>query len=133
VIFAVNYFLKDKKGKYLNGIKDKYIWLKWMELRVHGDVAAIATPTGFIPQFRDLVKLFKQVLAKDYSEKEYVEQFTLRIPEILKKISRIEKIYRTGIIDSPHIFFDILHEQRQRLLEAREKYGEYISPFKFLE
>jgi len=133
VIFAVNYFLKDKKGKYLNGIKDKYVWLKWMELRVHGDVPAIATPTGFIPQFRDLVKLFKQVLAKDYSEKEYVEQFTLRIPEILKKIIRIEKIYRTGIIDSPHIFFDILNEQRQRLLEAREKYGEYISPFKFLE
>lgn len=132
VIFAVNYFLKGKTGEYLNGIKDKYVWLKWMELRANRDVSAILTPTGYIPRYEDLAPLFREVLNKEYSKEEYVEQFTLRIPEHLKKIARIEKIYRTEILDSPHIFFDILNEQRQRLLEAREQYGDYVSPDKFL-
>ncbi|MBU4186197.1 MAG: phosphoenolpyruvate carboxykinase (GTP), partial [Proteobacteria bacterium] len=33
VIFHVNYFLRGKDGKFLNGIKDKHVWLKWMEMR----------------------------------------------------------------------------------------------------
>jgi phosphoenolpyruvate carboxykinase (GTP) len=133
VVFAVNYFLKNKEGQYLNGIKDKYVWLKWMELRVNNDVPAVLTPTGYIPRYEDLEKLFRAVLGKGYSKEEYVEQFTLRIPEHLKKINRIEKMYRAEILDAPHIFFDVLNEQRQRLLEAREQYGECVSPYKFLE
>jgi len=43
-IFSVNYFLKDENGNFLTGKRDKYVWLKWMELRVHGDVDAIETP-----------------------------------------------------------------------------------------
>ncbi|MEM0298934.1 MAG: phosphoenolpyruvate carboxykinase (GTP), partial [Thermoplasmata archaeon] len=40
-IFSVNYFLRDKNGKFLNEKTDKAIWLKWMELRVHNEVDAI--------------------------------------------------------------------------------------------
>ncbi len=131
LIFAVNYFLKDKNGNYLNDIKDKYVWLKWMELRVNKDIKAIRTPTGFIPRFDDLAKLFKGVLNKDYSKEQYVEQFKLRIPENIKKLKRIENIYATQVSEAPRIFFDVMEEQRKRLLTARENYGDYVSPFSF--
>jgi len=127
-IFLVNYFLKDKNGKYLNGIKDKHVWLKWAELRIHGDVSAIKTPTGYIPEYEDLKKLFKEVLGKDYSKKDYIQQFTIRIPENLAKIERITEIYKTKVPDAPHILFEALEEQKNRLEAAREKLGDYISP-----
>ncbi|HDO19188.1 MAG TPA: phosphoenolpyruvate carboxykinase (GTP) [Thermoplasmatales archaeon] len=128
-IFAVNYFIRDKEtGKYLTDKVDKKVWFKWMELRVNDDVDAIWTPTGYIPFYEDLKTLFKNVLSKDYSEEDYVKQFTIRVPENLAKIDRIEKIYKTKVRDTPEIVFKVLDEERNRLLEARGRYGEYISP-----
>lgn len=127
-VFSVNYFLKDKNGKFINAIEDKRIWLKWMELRVHNDVEAIRTPTGYIPKYEDLKKLFKKILDKDYTKNNYIEQFTLRIPENIRKIERIIEIYQTKVSDTPGILFAILEEQRQRLEEVRAKCGDYVSP-----
>ena len=128
-IFAVNYFLRDENGNWLNHKLDKAVWLKWMELRVHGDVDAIKTPIGYIPKYEDLKRLFKEVLNKDYSREDYERQFTVRVPELLAKIDRIEKIYREQVREVPKELFQVLGEERKRLLEARAKYGDYISPF----
>ncbi|AIF68938.1 phosphoenolpyruvate carboxykinase [Palaeococcus pacificus DY20341] len=128
-IFAVNYFLKDG-DRWLNHKLDKAVWLKWMELRVHDDVEAIETPIGYIPKYEDLARLFKEVLDKEYSREDYEKQFMIRVPELLAKIERIEKIYRE-VGNIPQELFDILEEERQRLLKAKEKYGDYISPFDF--
>jgi len=130
-IFSVNYFLKDKEGEYLNAVRDKLVWLKWMELRVHNEVGAIKTPTGYIPKYKDLKRLFKKILDKDYSEEDYVKQFTLRIPENLAKIERIVEIYRTKVPDAPDILFKILEEERKRLEMARAEHGDYIAPAVF--
>lgn len=130
-IFSVNYFLKNNDGKFMNAMEDKRIWLKWVELRVHNEVDAIKTPTGYIPKYKDLKRLFKEVLDKDYSEEDYIKQFTLRIPENLSKIERIIKIYRTKVTDTPDILFKTLQEEKQRLEEARAKYGEYVAPTVF--
>lgn len=127
-IFSVNYFLKDKSGKYMNAMNDKYVWIKWMELRVNGDVDAIKTPTGYIPKYKDLKRLFREVLNKDYAEKDYVEQFTLRIPENLAKIERIVEIYQTEVPDTPKVLFETLEQQKRRLEAARAKYGDYVTP-----
>ena len=127
-IFSVNYFLKDKEGNWLNHKNDKRIWLKWMELRVNGDVEAIQTPTGFIPIYDDLKKLFKEVYDKDYTKEDYVKQFTLRVPENLAKIERLNEIYQTRVLDTPQIVFEVLEEQRKRLDEAKMKLGDYIKP-----
>ncbi len=127
-IFGVNYFLKDKDGKFLNEKTDKRVWYKWMEMRVHNDVKAIKTPTGFIPEYDDLKKLFKQVLNKEYTLEDYTKQFTVRIPEHLAKIDRIINVYKTKVIDPPQVLFDVLEEQRKRLLEYQKKYGDYIKP-----
>jgi phosphoenolpyruvate carboxykinase (GTP) len=128
IIFAVNYFLKGKDGGYLNDKKDKYVWLKWMERRVHGEMGAIETPTGLIPIYEDLVVLFRQVLGREYTKGQYELQFTIRIPENMRKIERVESVFRKDAT-TPGLFFDIMEEQRKRLIMARERYGDYVSPF----
>ena len=131
-IFSVNYFLKDANGKFMNDKTDKAVWLKWMELRSHHEVGVIKTPTGLIPKYEDLKRLFKEVLDKDYAEKDYNEQFTVRVTENLAKIERVKTFYKTEVPDTPEIVFTILEEERQRIKSAREKYGDYISPKTFL-
>jgi len=129
LIFSVNYFLKDKEGKYLNGMADKLIWLLWAELRINEDVDAIQTPTGFIPVFEDLEQLFKDNLDAEYTKDDYIEQFTIRVPENLAKLDRVEKIYRQKVADTPKILYDIFEDARKRLKDAQTKHGLYISPF----
>ncbi len=130
-IFSVNYFLKDSNGTFMNHKNNKRVWLKWMELRSHGDLGAVKTPTGLIPRYEDLKKLFRQVINKDYSEEEYSGQFALRVQEHLSKIDRIVEIYRTKVPGAPSAIFEVLEEQRKRLIAAQEKFGNYISPEKF--
>lgn len=129
-IYSVNYFLKGKDGNFLNEKTDKKVWYKWMELRVHGDVEAIETPTGRIPKYEDLKRLFKEVLNKDYSLEDYHKQFTVRIPESLAKIERIKNIYETDVMDPPKILFETLEAQKQRLLGIQKTLGDYILPEK---
>lgn len=114
-IFSVNYFLKDSDGKFLNSKADKKVWLKWMELRVHKEVEAMETPTGLIPKYQDLKRLFKEVLNKDYSEDSYKKQFALRVEENLAKIDRLMDIYKRKVPNTPYIVFKVLEEQKQRI------------------
>jgi phosphoenolpyruvate carboxykinase (GTP) len=131
-IFGVNYFLKEVgNGKYLNSPQDKHVWLKWMELKVHNEVDALKSPTGYIPKYEDLRRLFKQVLGKNYAKDDYIKQFTIRVPENLSKIERVQRFYQENVTDTPLELFGVLYLQRQRLLEAKGKYGDYISPENF--
>jgi phosphoenolpyruvate carboxykinase (GTP) len=125
-VFGTNYFLK-KDGKYLNGMLDKAVWVKWMELRIHGDAEALDAGYGLIPKYDDLKKLFKDVRNKDFSEQDYVAQFTVRIPELLAKLDRMEKIYAT-VQDTPQAMTDELAAQRKRLNDLKAAKGDYISP-----
>ncbi|NWG09891.1 MAG: phosphoenolpyruvate carboxykinase (GTP) [Nitrososphaerales archaeon] len=132
LIFSVNYFLKGKDGRFLNEKTDKKVWYKWMELRVHKEVGAIKTPTGLIPEYQDLKRLFRDVLDKDYLGEDYIKQFTIRVPENLVKIDRVANYYKTKVHDTSQVLFEVLEEQRRRLIEARERYGDNISPNRFL-
>ncbi len=127
-IFSVNYFLRAPDGKFTNHKTDKRVWLKWMELRVHGDVEAIKTPTGFIPKYEDLKRLFKETLDRDFTETDYIQQFSVRVPQHLAKIDRLIEIYRTRVPDTPRLLFEVLEEQRERLKAAQAKHGDYITP-----
>jgi phosphoenolpyruvate carboxykinase (GTP) len=129
-IFAVNYFLRDSKDKFLNDKTDKAVWLKWMELRVNNNVGMIETPIGYLPKYEDLQPLFKAVLGKEYMKEDYEKQFTIRIPELLSKVDRIMKVY-SDIKTTPKEIFAELEKERKRLLDAKEKFGEYILPTKF--
>jgi phosphoenolpyruvate carboxykinase (GTP) len=127
MIFGVNYFLRNKEGRFLNDKTDKRVWFKWMELRAHGDVGAIDTPSGRIPLYQDLVRLFLEVLGKAYSRDAYEEQFTIRIPERLAKIERIEKTFREMERVPPELY-EVLDSQKARLGEAQSKHGDYVKP-----
>ncbi|MFN4133025.1 MAG: phosphoenolpyruvate carboxykinase (GTP) [Candidatus Hadarchaeales archaeon] len=133
-VFGVNYFLRDlKTGEFLNERRDKHAWVKWMALRVHGDVAGVETPTGIIPIYEDLVPLFREVLGKDYKREDYMRQFTIRVKENLRKIQRVREFWKK-IPDAPQEVFRVMEAQKNRLLEAREEFGaEYIPPEKFLK
>ncbi|HKZ87736.1 MAG TPA: phosphoenolpyruvate carboxykinase domain-containing protein, partial [Candidatus Bathyarchaeia archaeon] len=132
IVFGVNYFLRDREnGKFLNAIQDKHVWIKWMELRVHGEVDAVESPTGYLPKYEDLRRLFSQVLNKDYTKENYVKQFTIRVAENLAKIERVQRFYQENVSDTPLEMFGILYLQRERLLKARERFGDYISPENF--
>ena len=132
IIFGVNYFLREiGNGKFLNAIQDKHVWIKWMELRVHDEVDAIKSPTGYLPKYEDLRKLFSQVLNKDYIKEDYEKQFSIRVDENLAKIERVQRFYQENVSDSPLEMFGILYLQRERLLNAKAKFGDYIAPKNF--
>lgn len=129
LIFSVNYFLKGKEGKFLNTMQDKRVWLRWMRLRADNEVGAYKTATGMIPKLEDLKKLFSDILSRDYCQDDYVEQFTLRIPQNLAKIERIRNIYKS-FKDIPAVLFQELDEQEKRLKDCRKELGDYVSPDK---
>jgi phosphoenolpyruvate carboxykinase (GTP) len=132
-IFATNYFLKNSEGKYLNQKVDKKVWLYWMEGRVHDEYDAIETPIGLIPKYEDLKILFQQIFGRDYSQTEYDEQFSLKLTGLLERIERIEKIY-AGEEAIPEEFFEHLSQQKNRLLQARARFGkELVSPEEFVK
>ena len=103
-----------------------------MDLRVQGYVESVETSTGYIPKYKGLQFLFTQVLNKDYKLKEYVQQFTMRIPENISKIDRMTPIYKERVLDTPPIVFAELHKQKQRFQNAQHRYEDYISPQQFL-
>jgi hypothetical protein len=37
-------------------------------------------------------------------------------------------IFQTRVLDTPAIVFTVLKEQQQRLLDAQQTYGDYLSP-----
>lgn len=128
LIFGVNYFLRDENGQYLNAVRDKAAWFKWMELRVHGEVGVIKTPTGMIPHYPDLRKIFKETLNKEYTTEDYCKQFTVRIKENLAKLDRIINIYRKNVKQCSDKVFTVLEEQQKRLKDLQKEHGDYVDP-----
>jgi phosphoenolpyruvate carboxykinase (GTP) len=118
-------------GDFLNDRRDKHVWIKWIEMRANNEAEAIETPTGWIPKYDDLKRLFREVRDKEYTKEDYIRQFTIRVPENLAKIERVEKFYKDNVTDTPAEVLKVLDKQRGRLIKARESYGDYVSPESF--
>jgi phosphoenolpyruvate carboxykinase (GTP) len=131
-VFGVNYFLRNEEGQCLNSVRDKHIWIHWMERRIHGEVGALKTPTGMIPKYNDLQALFQSILNKNYSETDYRQHFTIRVPENLAKMDRAIAYYQREPGVSEEIF-QILESQRDRLQAAQKEFGDYITPDRWPE
>jgi phosphoenolpyruvate carboxykinase (GTP) len=129
IVYTTNYFLKDENGKYFNGKLDKKIWILWADGRVNGDFEAIETPVGRIPKYEDLKVLFKKELNKEYSEEEYISEFSIKTSKYLEKADRMSKVFNN--LDMPEAFKNEMKQQIKRLEEAKAKYGDVISPYKF--
>ncbi len=131
LIFATNYFIKED-NKFLNEKVDKKVWLNWMEGRIHEEYDGIETPIGIIPKYDDLKLLFRKIFNKDYTQEDYVNQFSIRVKKYLEKLDRVEPIFREEE-NIPKAFFEHLNQERERLKKALKEKGEVISPFDFKE
>jgi phosphoenolpyruvate carboxykinase (GTP) len=129
-IYATNYFLKGEDGRYLNGKLDKRVWVLWAEGRVHGEYEAIRTPIGYIPKYEDLAILFKDVFSgREYTQREYVAQFSIRIEKYLEKYARMEAQYQVEN-GMPEEFMICLQERREELLTLQMQHQKHtVSPF----
>lgn len=130
IMAGLNYFLthgaRGGEGSKLLGEKrDVKVWLGWLELYAHGDVTAIETPIGYIPQYDDLKKLFAEI-DKDYPKALYDKQFAFYLDNILARITLQEEAYRkeTGVSEK---LFRVYQEQRQGLEALKAKYGAIVS------
>ncbi|MHA1615426.1 MAG: phosphoenolpyruvate carboxykinase (GTP) [Candidatus Thorarchaeota archaeon] len=127
-IFAVNYFQQDESGAYMTEKDAKRVWLQWIDLRIHSEVDAIKTPTGYIPKYKDLRRLFKKHLKQKYSKIDYEKHFAIKVDAYIEKGDRIAQIYRETVPDTPDIVFDLLQKQKKRLQSARKKHGDFLLP-----
>ncbi len=132
IIAGLNYFLTDEarggtSKKLLGEKRDVKVWLAWLDRRAHREVAAIDTPIGFLPQYDDLKKLFKEIINKDYPQDLYLKQFSLYIDNILARIDLQVDAYGKEE-NLPQRLFEVLNEQRDGLLALKETYGSKITP-----
>ena len=125
-VYSTNYFLKHE-GKYTNQKVDKKVWVLWAEGRVHDEYKAIKTPIGYLPLYRDLRNLFKVVFDREYSEEEYLQQFSVRVDKYLEKIGRMEQLYRDEA-QMPGEFWEFLRWQKAELQVVKEKTGSSVLP-----
>ncbi|MDD5636561.1 MAG: phosphoenolpyruvate carboxykinase (GTP) [Atribacterota bacterium] len=129
-IFATNYFLKDEQGNFRTPKVYNLLWVLWAEGRVNKEYCAIKTPVGFIPKYEDLRKIFKHMVNKEYSQEEYINQFSLRIDRYLAKMDRMKAVFTK--INIPGLLVKELEQQIERLNKAKAKFNQVlISPFTF--
>jgi phosphoenolpyruvate carboxykinase (GTP) len=51
----------------------------------------------------------------------------------MAKIKRVRRFYKKNVTYTPEQVFWILNQQYERLLNAKEQFGNYISPEKFIK
>jgi len=119
-IFAVNYFLKNAQGKFCTHKLAKKVWLHWAELRVHGEVDALRTPTGWIPKHEDLERLFREIFDEDYPEDAYRYQFSFRCDAWLAKLERTTAWFKESVPDCPPLLFERWAAAAETIRAARE-------------
>ena len=127
-IFAMNYFLKDENGRLCTHKLAKKVWLHWADRRVHGELDALRTPTGLIPKYEDLKRLFREIFDEDYTEAEYRYQFAFRCDAWLAKLGRSTAYYQANVPDCPGIVYRTWEQAAERIKAARDAYGPLVAP-----
>ncbi len=131
VMAGLNYFLthEDRGGSgtgLLGEKKDVKVWLGWLELFAHGDVKGIETAIGFLPEYDDLVPLFKSI-DKEYPKALYDMQFALYIDKILDRIELQKEAYSKEE-DIPGELYEVYAKQKVDLEQLKEKHGAIVTP-----
>ena len=54
---------------------------------------------------------------------------TVRIPNLLAKIDRVEAIYKAKVADTPQVVYDTFENIRLRLKAVQKAKGDCVSPF----
>lgn len=127
-VFSTNYFMLSENGKFMTSKLAKRVWLHWAEGRIHGEYDAYETPTGKIPQYQDLVALFKKYLDEDFTEADYTYLFTFRCTKWIEKLERTKAFYAKMDPGTPQDIFAYWDATIERIKAARARYGDLIKP-----
>ena len=127
-IFATNYFLKDTQGEFCNHKLAKKVWLHWAELRVNKEVDVLPTPTGMIPKYDDLAKLFQDIFNEDYTQEEYDYQFSFRCDKWLAKLERSIAYFQDKVPDCPQLVYERFNQAIDKIKAIKDKQGAVIKP-----
>jgi phosphoenolpyruvate carboxykinase (GTP) len=127
-IFSTNYFMKGPNGKFMTSKLAKKVWLHWAEGRIHGEYEAWDTPTGKIPHYDDLKKLFRELLDDNFSEADYIYLFTFRCASWIEKLDRAAVFFQKIDPGTPEAIFAYWEEAKKKIAAAQAKYGNEIKP-----
>ncbi len=139
--FQVNYWLHKSGRRVLepgesDGLigekRDTKVWMRIMAL-MHGEkVDTIWTPIGYIPKFKDLERLFREMIGKDYDKETYTMQFSLYAENLIERIdmSFHEFSKEKGM---PDAFFSVLATWRRDLVALMASAGPIITPDQMIE
>ena len=127
-IYSVNYFLKNASGNFCTSKLAKKVWMHWAEGRCHGNYEAYETPTGFIPKYEDLAKLFKQLLDEEYTREEYEYQFSFRCDAWIAKLQRSIENFSKNYPDTSAYVLEMWKGTIAAIEAAKAKYGAVIKP-----
>ncbi len=127
-IFSNNYFMRGPDGKFMTSKLAKKVWLHWAEGRIHGEYGAYITPTGKIPRYEDLEKLFKQHLNEEFSREDYSYLFTFRCSKWIEKLERTKAFYQKMDPNTPREIFDYWDAAIEKIKAAKLAYGDEIKP-----
>lgn len=127
-VYSTNYFLKGEDGKFINPKTAKKVWLHWAEKRVHGELDGYETPTGIIPTYRDISKLYKQYMDDEYDQATYEHQFSFRCDKWIEKLERTKEFYKKMDAHTPQELFDKWDAAIDKIKAAQSTYGNVIKP-----
>lgn len=139
--FQVNYWLHKSARRKLapgepDGLigkkRDTKVWMRIMALMHQGKVETIWTPIGHIPKYRDLRQLFSDLLAKEYDQKVYTQQFSLYIDNLTLRVDMSIKEFakEQGM---PAEFFHTLDTWRRDLRALESVIGPVVTPAQMIE
>lgn len=139
--FQVNYWLhKSGRGTLKPGEtdgligekRDTKVWMHIMALMHQGKVETIWTPIGRIPKYRDLKRLFKELIDKDYDRETYFKQFSLYTENLIKRVdmSITEFAKEKGMPDE---FFHVLDTWHRDLAALKVTVGDVVTPDQMIE
>jgi phosphoenolpyruvate carboxykinase (GTP) len=137
ILAGLNYFLTEgarggEGTKLLGEKRDVKVWLSWLARFAHGEVQAIETPIGFVPEYKDLKQLFASLIDKQYSRELYDRQFSIYIDNILARIELQREAFGKEK-NLPEELFKVYDEWTAGLLELKEVYGNVVTPNKLVE
>ncbi len=132
IMAGLNYFLTDQarggsSTNLLGEKKDVTVWLSWLGHLSYGEIDFIRSPIGFLPEYEDLKKLFKEIIQKDYDYNLYKKQFSLYVDKIIARIHlQLESYGKEPNI--PEKLFEVLNMQKEALLCLKESFGAIVTP-----
>lgn len=139
--FQVNYWLHKsarrrlgpgEKDGLLGEKQDTKVWMRIMALMHQRKVETIWTPIGHVPKYRDLKRLFSEILEKDYPKSTYNMQFSLYIDNLLNRVNMsINEFAKER--EMPDDFFHVLDTWRRDLCALKSIIGAVVSPDQIIE